>query len=354
MKTNIRRLLALVLVLGLVVASGLGFAPVAQAQDPPEVVIPRTQVINALNQNWRILSEREADWYALYHRGGDLPVHIWMDVEPNEGAGFYIYRPEHAEAILAGANHLDFDPVGAGTMNEYEPGHLFWRGVVPHSSILYVKVVHGWQGDVPYTIFAAGPGLGGPGSVRPEQAHFVEAPQVTQQPATQPTTQVTTQVAAQPAMQPTIQPAAQEGVAAVPGDQSRLIDPPVQAALGQTWRTLGDGQTRWYTFEHRGGNLPVHIWMDVDPNEGAGFRVFRAEDAESIFAGASPDDIAEVGRGSPNPIEPGYLFWRGNIANAGTFYVMVEHGWEGDVNYALYASGPGFVETQQAQFSMMQ
>lgn len=84
--------------------------------------------------------------------------------------------------------------------------------------------------------------------------------------------------------------------------------------------------------------------MDVEPNEGAGFLVFSAADAEAIMAGASIDDFAPVGAGTPNEFEPGYLFWRGVIPHSGTYYVMVDHGWEGDVSYALFASGPGFVD----------
>jgi hypothetical protein len=348
MKTNIRRSLILVLVLSLMAGAGFTLAPSAQA----DIFTPRQQVVNALNENWRVLGDGETDWFVLYHRGGEFPVHVWMDVEPSEGAGFYVFTAEDAEAILAGANYLDFDPVGAGTANEFEPGHLFWRGTIAHSGAYYVMVLHGWEGDIFYTIYAAGPGLGGPGVVMRPQPQITSVPAITAQPAEQPAAQTMSQpaplaVAPQPAA-----PAA--APVTVPGEQAPLIDPPVEAALGQTWRTLGDGQTRWYTVQHRGGNLPLHIWMDVEPNEGAGFRVFRAEDAEAIFAGASPDDIAEVGRGSPNPVEPGYLFWRGTIANAGTFYVMVEHGWAGDVSYALYASGPGFVETQQSQLSMIQ
>lgn len=152
---NIGRTLAFVLVFSLVTAAGFTFTQPAQA----DVFTPRQQIVNALNQNWRILREGEADWYILYHRGGEFPVHVWMDVEPNEGAGFYVFRAEDAEAIMSGANYLDFDAVGAGTPNEFEPGYLFWRGVIPHSGTFYVMVDHGWEGDVGYALYAGGPGF---------------------------------------------------------------------------------------------------------------------------------------------------------------------------------------------------
>ena len=45
--------------------------------------------------------------------------------------------------------------------------------------------------------------------------------------------------------------------------------------------------------------------------------------------------------GTPNPIEPGHLFRRSAFENPGAYYVMIEHGWTGDVEYTLFASGSG-------------
>ncbi len=131
------------------------------------------------------------------------------------------------------------------------------------------------------------------------------------------------------------------GETPVPGEQRQLTDPPVNQALSENWRVLQEGESHWYTFRHRGDNLPVHVWMDVEPSEGAGFHVFDEETAESIFAGADPIEADAIGRGNPNPVEPGYLFWRGVIENEGTYYILIEHGWTDDVSYAIYAAGPG-------------
>jgi hypothetical protein len=85
----------------------------------------------------------------------------------------------------------------------------------------------------------------------------------------------------------------------------------------------------------------VHIWMDVEPNENAGFRILSEENAQAVMAGTAPDDVENIGRGTPNEDEGGYLFWRGVFAEAGTFYVMVEQFDEGTTFYSIHAAGPG-------------
>ena len=81
--------------------------------------------------------------------------------------------------------------------------------------------------------------------------------------------------------------------------------------------------------------------MDVEPADGAGFRILDEENAQAVMAGSAPDDVENIGRGTANPAEGGYLFWRGVFEEAGTFYVMVEQNVEGDVFYSIHAAGPG-------------
>lgn len=160
-------------------------------------------------------------------------------------------------------------------------------------------------------------------------------------------------LAATPILTPTVvltpTVAAETSVAPVPGENVELADANAQEALDNQWRVLSDGEIRWYTFQHQGGDLPVHIWMDVEPNEGAGFRILSEENAQAVMAGTAPDDVDNIGRGTPNPVEAGYLFWRGVFEEAGTFYVMVEQLGEGDVYYSIHAAGPGLARPAPAQ-----
>jgi hypothetical protein len=289
--------------------------------DPP--------VAEALGENWRTLQETESHWYTFRHRGNQLPVHIWMDIEPNEGAGFHVFNEDQAQAVMAGANPLDVNAVGRGTTNPIEPGYLFWRGTFENEGIYYVLVEHGWTGEVSYTLYAAGSGLGRLTAQAAAQQAVVDAGQT---------------AAAADAPAPTTTDAAataEDDEGTLPGDPVQLVDPPVAEALGQNWRTLQEDESHWYTFTHRGDQLPVHIWMAVEPNEGAGFRIFSEDEAMAIMDGGNPNDVDDVGRGAPNEIEPGQLFWRGTFENEGLYYVFIEHGWTGEVSYAIYAAGPG-------------
>jgi hypothetical protein len=290
--------------------------------DPDPLIDP--PVSEELGANWRTLSEDEAHWYTFRHRGDRLPVHIWMDVEPNEGAGFHIFDENEAQGVLDGTvDPNDANAIGRGTRNPVEPGYLFWQGTFEEEGLFYVMIEHGWAGDIDYTIYAAGPGLG-----RLPAEPDVDAMEVDDT-VVDDTVVDDTVVATEPD-------------AEIPGEQAQLVDPPVTEALRANWRVLGEGEAHWYTFDHRGDNLPVHIWMDVVPNEGAGFHVFDEDEARAVMDGTvNPIDANAVGRGTPNEEEPGHLFWRGTFENPGTYYVMFEHGWTGDVEYTLFASGSG-------------
>jgi uncharacterized protein YgiM (DUF1202 family) len=131
------------------------------------------------------------------------------------------------------------------------------------------------------------------------------------------------------------------GVMALPGERHSLSNPPVEAWLADNWRTLPEGATHWYAFEQPGDSMTIQIWMDSQPHEGAGFRIYDARAAHAIMGGQNPDDFNEIGAGTPNENEPGHLFWRGEFAAHGTYYVMVEHGGLGNVPYTTYSAGPG-------------
>jgi hypothetical protein len=99
----------------------------------------------------------------------------------------------------------------------------------------------------------------------------------------------------------------------------------------------------WYTFQYRGGELPLTVWMDVEPFGDAEFTIVDAESAQGIMAGTALTPTTTIGSGLANPIQPGYLYWQAEFEEADTYFVMVEPSDEaaGDVLYAIYALGPG-------------
>ncbi len=113
--------------------------------------------------------------------------------------------------------------------------------------------------------------------------------------------------------------------------------------LGNRWQVLGPGEVDWYMLQYRGGELPLTIWMDLDPFEDAVFTVMNARSAQAMMAGDALPANAVIGRGRANPVEPGYLYWQSEFAEADTFYIMVEasDSAEGDVLYSINALGPG-------------
>jgi hypothetical protein len=128
---------------------------------------------------------------------------------------------------------------------------------------------------------------------------------------------------------------------ATPNTMVVLAQAPSPEALDGGWKVIREGETHWYTFQYRGGGLPVHVWMDVDPDQGAVFNILNQETALSILAGVAPSVVNAIGRGTNNPVEPGYQFWRANFPEADIFYVMVQHEGPGDVVYSIHAAGPG-------------
>jgi hypothetical protein len=131
------------------------------------------------------------------------------------------------------------------------------------------------------------------------------------------------------------------GAVGLPAEPAPIDNFPIETALAANWQTLRAGQTQWFAFNHPGNEQPVQIWMNVEPNDAAGFRIFTEDDAQAIMAGANPDDFAAVGQGTPNPNEPADLFWRGAFVENGRFYVMIENPNPSDISVSIYGVGPG-------------
>ena len=128
---------------------------------------------------------------------------------------------------------------------------------------------------------------------------------------------------------------------ATPDTEVVVVQPPTPEALDGDWKVIREGETHWYTFQYRGGGLPVHVWMDVEPDKGAIFNILNRQTAQSILAGVAPNVVNAIGRGTSNPVEPGYSFWRADFPEADVFYVMVQWTGPGEVVYAIHAAGPG-------------
>lgn len=143
----------------------------------------------------------------------------------------------------------------------------------------------------------------------------------------------------EPLPAPTLLP----GVTATPTPDTTIVV--MQAAtpepLDGNWRVIREGETHWYTFQYRGGGLPVHVWMDVEPDQGAIFNILNQQTALSILEGNAPNVVNAIGRSTANPVEPGYVFWRADFPEADIFYVMVQHRGPGNVVYAIHVAGPG-------------
>jgi uncharacterized protein YraI len=114
---------------------------------------------------------------------------------------------------------------------------------------------------------------------------------------------------AQPPLAPPATVSVVPGTASLPGQAASLDNFPIEQALAGNVRNLIGGQIQWFTFSHSGDAEPVQIWLDVEPNEAAEFRIYREEDAQAIMAGANPDDIREIGRGTHKRTGRPLLAW---------------------------------------------
>lgn len=97
------------------------------------------------------------------------------------------------------------------------------------------------------------------------------------------------------------------GVTATPTPDTAIVvvQAPTPEALDGDWKVISEGETHWYTFQYRGGGLPVHVWMDVEPDKGAVFNILNQETALAILTGVAPNVVNAIGRGTANPVVPG-------------------------------------------------
>ena len=352
----------------------------------------------SLTTNWTPLAPGESHIYTFVHDGADQAMNVWMSAVPVNGVTFQIWNTDGLEAVN---QDPATEPVGQGVPMGEGSGFVTWSGTVAEADTFYVIVTSTGDANTQYLLNISSPALAveQPGAIAEDAA--APAPAATPDPTVAVVTTnalnvrsgpstlypvlitvpngtemtvtgrnpLNTWIAVQladgtegwvtrsltsytniapvvetpplPAATPDPNATTDPNAPPVPGDDVQLSEAQAEEALGDGWRLLSEGESHWYTFQHQGGDLPVHIWMDIEPNEGAGFRVYTEENARAIMAGSNPDDVDDIGRGTTNPVEPGYLFWRGVFEEAGPFYVMVMHGWQDDVYYSIHAAGPG-------------
>lgn len=352
-----------------------------------------------LTSEWAEIAPGEQHTYSFAHDGSNQPLRVWIDATPIGGVAFEIWSDDQ---LALAAQDETIGPLGTGSAVTDGSGTIRWEAISAAPETFFVIVRATGNEAAQYTLNISSPGLSAaqPGTVggiiedvppaddtvtvaiatvttgaNIRSGPSIDFPILTTAAAGTQLTVVGQDIsntwliiqladgtvgwiarsltdftnvapivdtpAAPPLIVPEIVPEA--GITPVPGQSQDLpnSEGETQAELDEGFRVLRQGETHWYTFELDGDADPVQIWMDVEPNEGANFRIYNEENAQTVMAAGDPEAAEDVGRGTSNPNEAGDLFWRGEFEEHGTFYVLVEHSWEGDVSYSLHMAGPG-------------
>jgi SH3-like domain-containing protein len=354
-----------------------------------------------LTSDWTVVNPDQQITYRFAYDGDDQPVSVWMNSIPEGAATFQIWTDERLEEL---GEDPETEPLGQGTAMTEDSGFVNWQGGSPEAETYYVVVSAAGDAPARFLLNVTSPALAleQPGAIAGESAAPVtpddpniavvttNALNVRSGPSTafavlttipngtemtvlgrnaantwinvqlEDGTEgwVTRELTNYALVHPNIVAPAGAVAASVAatatntttatttGTVTAAITPTVTVTateLGEGWQVLSPGAVDWYSFQYRGGDLPLTIWMDVEPFENAQFTVVDAESAQEIMAGTDTTPTATSGTGRANPIEPGYLFWQAEFDEADVYYVMVEpsDAATGDVLYAIYALGPG-------------
>jgi len=396
---KVQQLVATALIVGL---TALTLAPAvpayAQAVDGTLTDIGEGEN-RILTSGWQTLNAGQQITYQFGYDGDEQPVSVWMNATPADSANFQIWTEDRLEQL---GEDSDTEPLGQGTPMTDNPGFTNWQGGSPEAETYYVVVSPTGDATARFLLNISSPALSldQPGAVAlapvtptvpvdPNVAVVTtDALNVRSGPSTafpvlttipngtamtvlgrNPTNTwisvqledgtegwVTRSLTSYTLVSPNVilpdpLPAAAAGVAAnITATTTATTTAPITTTgvltptdLGDDWQTLSDGETDWYTFQYRGGELPLTIWMDLEPFDDAEFTIVNAETAQAIMAGTPPTPLTVVGSGRANPVQPGYLYWQAEFPEADTFYIMVEpsESATGDVLYSIEALGPG-------------
>ena len=110
--------------------------------------------------------------------------------------------------------------------------------------------------------------------------------------------------------------------------------------LDTAWHPINPKQSLWYSFYYDGGNSPIQVRLEAQPQGGAKFGVWPPDQAQNWRLGVDADPI---GRGSPDANNSAILTWSGSFSIPGMYYVVVEHSGStpGATYFFLQVSGSG-------------
>lgn len=127
-----------------------------------------------------------------------------------------------------------------------------------------------------------------------------------------------------------------------------LYPSPASAAESQNLavnQTLAAGSSEWIPFDYTGGNAPIELWMD-SANDSITFAVW----IPAQLAGEHQEE--PVGRGTENEYMASDLYWTGEFAVVGTYYVEVQNPTDTADTYSLSIQSDG-VTVQSLTESVM-
>lgn len=392
-----RKLLAYSLVLTLVTSMFFGaFVPAhAQAEDGTLNDLGEGGE-RVLNSDLTELAPGEQITYQFVYNGDEQPIAISMTSIPADAVIFQVWSDSRLDQLN---DDPETEPLGQGTAMNPGSGFTNWQGGSPEAETYYVVVTATGEGTARFLLNIASPGLAEeqPGAVKVEPDTPIDPnvavvttdalnvrsgpstafPVITTIPnGTEMTVLgrnaintwinvqledstigwVTRSLTSYTLISPNvISPAGLVGAsvgATVTVTATETVTPsaPITPAttitateLGGSWKVLAADEVAWYSFQYRGGELPLTLWMDLEPFADATFVVLNAATAQAMMAGTTTVPATVIGRGRANPVEPGYLYWQADFAEADTYYVMVQATDDaaGDVLYSINALGPG-------------
>jgi SH3-like domain-containing protein len=352
-----------------------------------------------LTSDWTALNPGQQITYQVAYDGDEQPISIWMNSAPSGAVEFQIWTDDRLADLEEDA---ETEPLGRGTAMTDDGSFTNWQGGSPEAETYFVVVSNVGTTAARFLLNASSPALSleqpgavavapiaptdpdiavvttdalnvrsGPSTAFPVLTTIPNGTQMTVlgrnftntwinvqlEDGTEGwvTRSLTSYTLVSPNVIAAALPGAAASVAATGTTTTTATSPLTTTAvvtatagvtateLGKGWQVLGDGEVDWYTFQYRGGDLPLTIWMDMEPFEDASFTVVSADVAQEIMAGTTITPTTVIGSGRANPVEPGYLFWQAEFAEADTFYVMVqaENTAGGDVLYSINALGPG-------------
>ena len=90
---------------------------------------------------------------------------------------------------------------------------------------------------------------------------------------------------------------------------------------GDETTKIGPGEQHWYTLSVAGDG-EVTVFMNVDPDGGAGFMIVTQDAGRAYAAG---EDLEVTGRGTENDYDDADLSWTGSFGGAGDHHLIVEY-----------------------------